>query len=533
MAKKQKKKFTVIAKLSVMDNPEIIDAFEAETCPFNAAKIRTYHHIRELAMQGIKFNSREQEKWNKQLRSDFHILKRTATSIIYEAKTIWEMRRASLKAQLEADRTKRNSLICEIGELEAKKLNAIEILQGKKPLKKGKKESEEEYAVRTKERFEKTADEQRNRRSKLVSLKKRLNRLNERIKKEEEILETNNIPICFGTKKLQAEDPDGFREHRDHQMSFTGDADDRAQNGIFQLFFSKSRNQFDIRMRKDFYELPEGQKSAGEEDYAHGRVHFNYGKRQILQALKSGQTPLSYRIIRNDGEYYLYCIFEWTKEGRPNKERQPDIRRKEDQAILAAVHKTQNRNPACIGVDINKGFLSVSIINHYGCLIHTFDLDYRFSGGNRTENDLAYLVSRISYLAKTLNVPVAFEDIDLTSKKNRSRRKGNRALNHMLHSFAYRKYKSLMENSCIREGVPYFRVDPAWTSETARRKYCIGMKLCVHNGAAWIIARKGMGIQDKLPEEIDKKDKALLFTSGTRQSQTGVIPGLTDDIETF
>lgn len=520
-----------MTKLNPSQNVGIIEAFEKECHAFNVAKIKTFHHIRKLDIEGISFDSKEQASWNTQLQNEFHILKRTANSIIYEANTIWKMHKEAQSTLLKQYKMKRESLIEEIAELEKKKKRFSLILIGKTPLKKKKVESQADYLAREKEHFERTATKQRKTRSKLVARKKLLDRLNPQIAKLENILKTRNFRLCFGTKKLQSKDPDAFRKRRDSQMSFTGSSDEKCQNGIFQLFWSKSRNQFDLRMKKDFYEKPEvyetrivthKDKRTGEvwteekkvrkrEDknsaWAIGRCHFSYGQKQIVHALKERSGALSYWIIKKSENYYLYCSFDWKKEGMKNKTPSLNPNLEEDRKIKKVVSILKEKNASAIGVDINKGFLSLSAINSAGGLIHTFDMDYRFKAGNRTESDLAYLCSRIVYLALMSNVPVCIEEINLSAKKYRSRKKGNKVLNSMLHSFSYKKYKKLMTACCFRYGVPLIRVNPAWTSEIARRKYCIPMKLCVHNAAAWMIARRGMGFKDQLPKALTQKEK--------------------------
>lgn len=537
--KKEPGKFTVITRLEPGLNQEIIDAFDMECHAFNAAKILTFHRIRKLSVEGKTFSTKEQSAWNTCLQKKFHILKRTANSIIYEARTVWNMKEEASKTALQQDRAKRDSLVKEIRELEKEKAERREILEGRKPLKRTKKETDEKYAARTAQRHKETAIAQRNTRSKLVSKKKALDRCKTRIKKQEETIASGNYKICFGTKKLQSQDLEAFRAHRDHQMSFTGSRDENCQNGIFMLSYSKSRNQFDIRMRRDFYEKPRTEKTPVRKDtgnegrptredeafaYAHGRVHFSYGKKQIINALRNRSGALSYRIIKEDGEYYLYCIFDWKEEGRSKSAPSLNGRLAQDRKIKDVAKKLAAKNAAALGVDINKGFLSVSAANSQGALIHTFDMDYRFREGSKTKSDLEYLISRIVCLALMLDVPVVIEDINLSAKKWRSRKRSNRALNRMLHSFAYKMYIDLMEAACFRNGVKLVKVNPAWTSETARRKYCVPMKLCVHNGAAWMIARRGLKFYTPLPKKLSKEEKETQFRHKSRKENTGALP---------
>ena len=46
--------------------------------------------------------------------------------------------------------------------------------------------------------------------------------------------------------------------------------------------------------------------------------------------------------------------------------------------------------------------------------------------------------------------------------------------------------------------IEYFEVNPAWTSWIAKNKFCNRMKLNIHIGASFVIARRGIGIEDKV-----------------------------------
>ena len=66
-----------------------------------------------------------------------------------------------------------------------------------------------------------------------------------------------------------------------------------------------------------------------------------------------------------------------------------------------------------------------------------------------------------------------------------------------LHSLPYSRYAQILENITFNRRIELIKVNPAYTSRTAEQKFCNRMKLNIHNGAAYVIARKGMGIKDK------------------------------------
>ena len=66
----------------------------------------------------------------------------------------------------------------------------------------------------------------------------------------------------------------------------------------------------------------------------------------------------------------------------------------------------------------------------------------------------------------------------------------------MIHSLAYRQFVNSIEQSAYRHFVYVRRVNPAWTSWLAKQLYCPTMKLNIHVGASYVIARRGQGYKD-------------------------------------
>ena len=68
--------------------------------------------------------------------------------------------------------------------------------------------------------------------------------------------------------------------------------------------------------------------------------------------------------------------------------------------------------------------------------------------------------------------------------------------NEILHSLAYRQYMTTVDSCAYRNYVHVNKVNPAWTSWLAKELYCPTMKLNVHTGASYVIARRGQGFED-------------------------------------
>ena len=278
--------------------------------------------------------------------------------------------------------------------------------------------------------------------------------------------------MCFGTKYLLKRDYKRFVAQRDSQMTFVGSKSEKAQNLMLQLSYNPKNNQFDIKLRKDFGDY----KNASKEDkYVCGHVYFRHHKSELVSILRQGYSPLSYKIIKKRNRFYLYCTFE--------------IHVEDDGFLTRSSYGT-------IGLDFNKGFVTLSETNNYGHLLRTQVLPYRFKSGSKTITDLQKLVNAVVELALQTGKDICIEDLDFKKKKAKTESRQGPKYNEMLHSLAYRQFSNFVEGIAFRNLVYVRKVNPAWTSWLAERLYCPRMKLNVHVGASFVIARRGQGFKD-------------------------------------
>ena len=319
----------------------------------------------------------------------------------------------------------------------------------------------------------KDLEKYRNLKTKIAFLKIRKDKLINKIKSLNYQIETNKFKITFGTKKLFKQDLKKFLNKRDNQIIFIGSKDEKGCNQTLQLNYISKINQFIIKIRKDFKYKNE----KGENRYVYGKCFFNNHKKQLKEILKSKNSPLTYRIIERNNRYYLQCTFEINN----------------DNMIL-----TRNTY-GTIGVDFNKGFVTVSQINKYGHLIKTDKMIYRFGSGNKTKNDLLLIINKLTKLAINTGKDLVIEDLNflkIKSKATKGKSKKGKKYNKMLHSLAYRIFLNRTEQICNKKNVGLIKVNPAWTSWIAKNKFCDKMKLNIHTGASFVIARRGMNIKD-------------------------------------
>ena len=440
----QKRKFTVVTQLHEKNNRNIIEYMEFSRSEYAKAVRETFYTI--------KYDGFNKSQHNTYLQHKYGIAKRTANSIIYDAQG-------------------RFNALKELKEYEKKQLERkIAYLENKVIPKLVEKRNGNSAMLR--EGATVPLIEQQNLRKRIVAKKNKLNKLKQKLNNLNYQLESGELKLCFGTKKLLKQDYTKFIEQRDSQMTFIGAKGETSCNQLLQLTYNRKNNQFLIKLRRDFGEY----KSAkGDDRYVYGKVYFNHHKDKIISILKKKNSPLTYKIIKKNGRYYLYCIFE--------------IQIDENNFVTRSDYGT-------IGLDFNKGFIALSETNQYGHLIQTQILPYRFKSGNKTKTDLQDIASHVMRLARRTGKDVCIENLNFKTVKSKTETKQDKKYNEMIHSLTYRQFSDMIESVTYRNKVNLIKVNPTWTSWLAKQLYCPTMKLNIHIGASYVIARRGQGYKD-------------------------------------
>ena len=438
-------KYTTETKLYIKNNRDIVEYFNEVKNQYSYIMRKVYYIIRNNPE--LKTNL-----LNTKLQNEYNISMRTANSII---KTV---------------QGRINSI---------KELKKTEIRQKKYRLEKISEELEKlipvllDLKLKAEKNDIKDLTKYRNLKTKVAFMKIRKDKLINKINSLNYQIETNKFKITFGTKKLFKQNLEKFLNKRDNQIIFIGSKAEKSCNHTLQLKYISKINQFIIKIRKDFKYKNE----KGENRYVYGKCFFNNHKNQLKEILKSQNSPLTYRIIKRKNNYYLQCIFEINNNN------------------LSLTRNTYGT----IGIDFNKGFVAISQINKYGHLVKTDKITYRFRRGNKTKNDLLLIINKLTKLAIKTGKDLVIEDLNflkIKSKATKGKSKNGKEYNKMLHSLAYRIFLDKTEQICNKKNVGLIKVNPAWTSWIAKNKFCDKMKLNIHTGASFVIARRGMDIKD-------------------------------------
>ena len=438
-------KYTTETRLYSKNNEDVIAYFDEIKEQYNYILRKVYYIIRN----DPKLNT---DSLNTKLQNEYSISRRTANSII---KTVQ-------------------------GRINAiKELKKIEVKQNQYKLERISKKLEKlmpvllDLKLKARENDIKDLTKYRNLKTKVAFLKMRKDKLVNKIKSLNHQLETNKFKITFGTKKLFKQSLEEFLNKRDNQMIFLGSKEETSCNNTFQLKYVPKTNQFIIKIRKDF----KYKHVKGKERYVYGKCFFSNHKKLLKEILRSKNSPLTYQIIKRNNKYYLQCTFEINN------------------CNLSLTDNTQG----VIGIDFNKGFVAISQTNKYGHLVHIDKMTYRFGSGNKTKNDLLLIINKLTELALKTGKDIVVEDLNFLKKKSKTmqgKSKKGKRYNRTLHSLAYKTFLDRAEQICNKRNVGLIKVNPAWTSWIAKNKFCDKMKLNVHTGAAFVIARRGMNIKD-------------------------------------
>lgn len=439
------RKFTVVTQLHEQQNQNLIEYVDSCFATYGKAKRETFHVLKRHA----DFNK---STFNTHLQTKYNILKRTANSIISDAQ-------GTLNALIELKKYEKSQL--------ERKISSLEKLIGKLEMK----VADNKTLLRLNDKSVSLVTHH-NLKRKLVSKKSQLNNKKQRLKNLQYQIEHGIYKLCFGTKYLFKRDYNEFIARRDSQLSFVGTKTEKAGNQVLQLSYNHQNNQFDIQLRKDIGGFKDQRGS-----YVNGKIHFNHHKQELISILANRNSPLSYKIIKKNGRYYLYCTFE--------------IQRDESSFV------TRSSN-GVIGLDFNKGFVTVTETNQYGHIIDTDLIRYRFKNGNATQTDLELIANKVNERALAKGKDIVIENLNFKDTKAKTVSKRGKKYNNMLHSLAYRKFTDIIENVCYRNCIWLRKVNPAWTSWIAKNKYCPKMKLNIHTGASFVIARRGQGYTDKV-----------------------------------
>ena len=418
---------------------------------FNKIQRLTFHRIKNYHIKNGKITLKDRDIIHAQLKEEFNLTSRAIDGILHNMLGRFE----SIKSLKEFERKSLERKIFAL-EKELTKLKDERILQRVDFENGSKKFNHTKY---------------KNLKIKIYWKQNKLNTKKQKLKNLEEKIETGKYKVCFGTKKLLQKDYKEFIKKRDSEIYFLGRAGDGGCNNNFQVKYNPKINQFYFRIRKEI--------DLANDKFVYGQFKFNNKNYTNLlkKLLRTKESALTYRIKFKNDKVLLQIIYNF----KHNKD----------------LCVTRN-SYGVIGIDFNKGFVSVSETDGYGNLINTFNIKYQYSKGNQTTNDFQHITTKLKDYCLDTGKDLVIEKLNFNKKKDTLISKKGKKYNEMLSSLAYSKFDSIITSKCVKNRIFLHKVNPAWTSWIAKQKYCSKMKLNIHSGASYVIARRGMLLKDKI-----------------------------------
>ena len=352
--------------------------------------------------------------------------------------------------------------------------------------------------------------------TKIYYLNQRLNRNQLKLNKLNQIKETGNVQLCFGSNKLFRQqyligtdnNLTEFRTHTDWKKAWI-----ESRNKSFMLVGSSDENYGNqncqiSHIENNIYELKVNIKPKEpklKDRYINFKIELHNDKYGLIQNIlnnKDLNQALTYRFYKSNGSYKVFISLDKSKQ----------------KPIVKSIKQL-----GTIGIDINADHLSIAEIDRYGNLLKSFDLalNLKDKTSNQSLDNIACAVKKIADYAVSKNKPIVIEKLDFSQKKKELKSYSNngfiKSYNTMLSSFAYRKIIELIKSRSYDKGIEVIEVNPAYTSKIGKFKYQNKYKLTTHQSAAFVIARRGLLSYSKTITVKDKngvvKEKTILVVN--------------------
>ena len=251
-----------------------------------------------------------------------------------------------------------------------------------------------------------------------------------------------------------------WKDNRDNQLYARGDITKKANPNIRLV---NENRTFWIRV------------TVGNRKFERSKLFvpakFKY---RVLCLLGSGK-PYNVRLLKKDAQHYKVVV---------------------DYKIEAPKTVIDFSN-GVIGVDINPDRVAISNVSSEGNLVNFSTIVNNrmfFASTNKRDYEIGCIVKQIIALALENNKGIVFENLRFKKEFENQGREFNR----IKSNFVWKKILELLERKCIEYGIKYKKVNPAFTSVIGRLKYMQMCNISIHESAAYVIGRRGLGFNEKL-----------------------------------
>lgn len=177
---------------------------------------------------------------------------------------------------------------------------------------------------------------------------------------------------------------------------------------------------------------------------------------------------------------------------------------------IKPIYKLSN---GAVGIDANPDGLALVEVDRQGNLVkHEYLSNQRiqFARHNKRKNDIEDLALQVVNRAILSDKGIVVEDLKFNDKAKSKNKKFNR----MRHNFIYSQLLRAIERRAIKDRVEVKKINPAFTSIAGILKYQDMYSLNRHTAAALVIARRGIGIKEKIKVKLTELKKSTVNLEG-------------------
>ncbi len=262
--------------------------------------------------------------------------------------------------------------------------------------------------------------------------------------------------------------------------------------------YQRLKNQFQERRKGNLYSIGQKHSKGNQNTRIEVRengtyLRINTGERQYVYALISAGERIekikelafsgkayTVELKLRDGNIYAYFTIE---------EEYPEVEITKDYGV--------------IGIDLNAypNHIAWAETDECGNLLSYGELPMpELGSGNSNKRDYYTWIyaHKVISLAKEKGKAIVIEKLKM--KKNKRGDCSGRKVRRIQHNFAYRKLLERIKLLAKRNGIEVIEVNPAYTSIIGMLKYAPQYMVSKDVASAYVIARRGLGLKEKIPK---------------------------------
>lgn len=347
----------------------------------------------------------------------------------------------------------------------------------------------------------------------LFCLHNKLNKKNQKVTELVNNLEESQFSVCFGSKKLfrqfntslnrfkeenlsVQERIEAYKEYEDRKRKWQFDRDSdffweghsvqKSGNSRIQIYPSKDKC-FELKINIPEQFQDEFGKAIEIENVFYGDGRRFEEIRQAVNTIKVGG--------RNRTEYPVTQRLKLVQ-----------TRSGVGVEVITTIHIRKaeiisDRRNGAMGVDFNQHSLDWGIVDYYGNPIHSgkIPLSTQDRKSEQTKDEVSKAASELFKIAAKHKVPLFFEDLAFKKNSESFKSKGKK-FSRMASNLPFATFKELVQQKSNRTGIAVKFVNPAFTSIQGLYKYMVKYGLTNGSAAGVVVARRGLGFKEKIPQ---------------------------------